>query len=214
MAFDDWAMAGGIHRWHDANLGGRGGGLPSSQQVRCCFQGSLEVLDRAKLERGRGPSRAAPQWSHQRLGALLGSNEGRFVPCSVSQNSPPPLAPHRRAVAAAGFAQSKGAHGRKPEAQVTRSAVALDAGLGRISSASRDADSSSPAGERMRVRENEDEGERRGRRERITDRARTSRRRPARAAPKLAGGRLGYNLVGETGVEDGRGRRGDGKGVT
>jgi len=51
-------------------------------------------------------------------------------------------------LAAAGFAQSKGAHGRTPGAQVARSAVALDAGLGRISSASRDADSSSPAGER------------------------------------------------------------------
>ena len=79
---------------------------------------------------------------------------------------------------------------------MARSAVALDAGLGRISSASRDADSSSPAGERMRVRENEDEGEKRGRRERIAARARANRRRPRprdphkslRAAPREARG--------------------------
>ena len=125
-----------------------------------------------------------------------------------SRKTPPlPLAPHRRAVAilpsippsmlaAAGFAQSKGAHGRTPGAQVARSAVALDAGLGRISSASRNADSSSPAGERMRVRENEDEGERRGRRERIAARARANRRRPRPRGAQAGRGQVGLQSCG------------------
>ena len=166
------------------------------------------MLDRAKLERGRGPSRAAPQWSHQRLGALLGSNERRFVPCSVSQNTPPPSGPSsasRRDLAI------------DSAVDACSSRLCSKQGCARANTWSASGQISRRTGcgagphllrqpqrrfvepcrrERMRVRENEDEGERRGRRERIAARARANRRRPRPRGAQAGRGQVGLQSCG------------------